>query len=264
MTVNKMTLHQHLRGRDLKSIERDVLQAMASYGDYSLTNIRPALETVARDYALNVKTVRASVKSLVAKGIMEVVKEGGGRCNPTVYCVVELAETFPSRGRVSEVAEGVETLPSGDGNPPLPRPKPSPSTPKTLPSHGREPVVNQSFTKEETKERTSDGSIEPPGFSEFFELYPKRVDRSKARTAYKKILAECEADPATLLACARDYRDRCGSEGTPDRYVCKPANWLRDGKWRDYKPAPRDWWPGDLSPDEVEHRAATRARETGW
>jgi hypothetical protein len=154
--VNKVTLHQALRGRNLNSTQRDVLQALASYGSYELTDIRPALGTVAKDYGLNLKTVRGAVNDLQRLGYLHQVKAGAGRGNPSQYNItVPPAETLPSNGTFSLPIEAVKGTVSGSEKLPLQSTKGTVSRHKDSPQMG----VNQLKTSSSPVKSTSSSGI---------------------------------------------------------------------------------------------------------
>lgn len=100
--LNKFTLHQELRGRgDLKSVHRDVLQALASYGDYNLAGIRVSVERVCKDYGLSENTVRAAISYCRKGGYLQLIKAGVGRSNPSEYVIVIPPENPPNSGGFS-------------------------------------------------------------------------------------------------------------------------------------------------------------------
>lgn len=223
--VDSVTLHQRLKGRGLTSTQRDVLQAMASYGDYHLREIRPSLETVAREFELNVKTVRDAVNVLRERGFLIVVKEGGGRGNPTHYAIVDPSETLPSNGTLSRGNTPVsvsETLPSDSVNPPVSLHKPS-----------RQTGTNQSLTNSlpvKNHQGEADASDE---FSCWFQAYPRQEQRAKAKDAYRR--ARQKTDAKTLLDGAKKYSEQVARSQTEPRYVKLPANWLAKESWRDFE-----------------------------
>jgi hypothetical protein len=72
-------------------------------------------------------------------------------------------------------------------------------------------------------------------FEEWFAAYPKSVERDKARTAYAEAIAR-GATSETLGAATARYAAECTDKD--QKYTKKPANWLRDGAWKDRPPDP--------------------------
>lgn len=72
-------------------------------------------------------------------------------------------------------------------------------------------------------------------FSEFYELYPKKVDKQKAKEVFHKIMKnEPEVLPKLMEGLRQQVEARARSaEPTPLKYVPGPAVWLRNARWED-------------------------------
>lgn len=70
---------------NLPSHEKFIALALADYGSDDGTRIYPAIETVAGKVGKSERAVQYAIRSLEASGVLETVKEGGGRRNPTHY-----------------------------------------------------------------------------------------------------------------------------------------------------------------------------------
>lgn len=67
---------------------------------------------------------------------------------------------------------------------------------------------------------------EHPAFSLFWEAYPRKEAKGRARPAFMKALKKVE--PEKLLAAVRAYKF------SPDKtYIPLPATWLNDERWLD-------------------------------
>ncbi|GAB3192053.1 hypothetical protein [Nesterenkonia suensis] len=90
-------------------------------------------------------------------------------------------------------------------------------------------------TGEETLSRTGSAvahMTEPDTFDQFWNTYPRKADKKKARTAYKAALKR--ADPDTILRGAQAYAD---DPNRDDAYTKYPASWLNADAW-DNDPLP--------------------------
>lgn len=73
------------------------------------------------------------------------------------------------------------------------------------------------------------------GFDEFWKVFPRRVAKFAARTAWDKALKHDTAD--AIIAGAKRYaKERIGQD---IRFTAHPATWLNQGRWLDeQEPAP--------------------------
>jgi hypothetical protein len=92
---------------------------------------------------------------------------------------------------------------------------------------------------DEASRRRAADAAPPEGedvFRSFWDQYPKRQGEDAAHRAFSEAVA-AGADPQAVIAGALRYAaDRADK---PDRYTAMPANWLRDGRWKD-EPAKPD------------------------
>ena len=66
-------------------------------------------------------------------------------------------------------------------------------------------------------------------FEQFWQAYPRKVGKGKAREAYTKALRV--TDPATLTDQARRYAQSV--QGKDPQYVAHPSTWLNQERWHD-------------------------------
>jgi len=92
----------------------------------------------------------------------------------------------------------------------------------------REPV-NEPDAQAQAPAREGGGGYD---FEDFWAAYPNRVDRDAAERAWLWALAQ-GANPARLVVKARRY---AATDKVARGYAKTPANWLRDGGWRDPQP----------------------------
>jgi len=77
-----------------------------------------------------------------------------------------------------------------------------------------------------------DGGVSEYDFGAFWAAYPNRVQRDAAERAWSDAVV-AGANPARLIVKARRY---AASDKVARGYAKTPANWLRDGDWRDPQP----------------------------
>jgi len=92
---------------ELPSTEKFVLLAMADYASDSGESIFPSVETLSRKTSLSERAVQKSIKSLLLKGFLVLVEEGGGRSHTNLYRI-EIGK-FEEFKRVNEV-QGVNVV----------------------------------------------------------------------------------------------------------------------------------------------------------
>jgi len=248
-TLNKLTLHQELRGRkDLKSVHRDVLQALASYGSYDLTSIKPSVERICTDYGLAVNTVRAAIRHCRERGYLIQVRPGVGRGNPTEYTIVIPVENPPKIGGLSLEETNAKPPTVEDENPPTLDVKPPKVCVKT--PHGLD--TNQVETSSSPVKSNQGDADASEDFEIWFRTYPRREQKALAKAAYAEAVKK--DSPSVLLAGLQKYKT--AMQNTEPRYIKLPANWLKEERWRDYDMVlHHDWVLGD--------RWMTRAEKAG-
>lgn len=268
-TPTQLNLSRLLRGSGLGPMELLMLMAVASYGDYDLTNIRPALATVAADYKINVKTVRKTVAALRDKGILKLANKGtGGKGNPSRYYVdlsplKQAGDTLPPGGRVSDESGGLYP-PTFNRYPPISGP---------IPSHA---VVDDQFLPVSTKKEAIPSfeessayaavgafpsSMENRGskatavlapavkavgnhqfieadFEKWLHTFPRRQNRPHNRRAVEREyrLALEKVGAGVLQATAALY----ATKGVDPQFVPLAQNWLKRECWGEFYKAPRE------------------------
>jgi hypothetical protein len=97
-------------------------------------------------------------------------------------------------------------------------------------------IPEQEQEQEAGAEETRDDAREarlPPGFQNFWRLYPKKVGMDAALSAWRKKRCEPVADEILVgLEKQTNYLTRDGGQ-----YVPNPATWLNTGRWKDQPPA---------------------------
>ncbi len=77
---------------DLPTYEKFVLLAMADYASDTGESIYPSIETLCRKTSISERMVHYSVARLIAKGLLELIKPGGGKTTNTYRIVPEKLE----------------------------------------------------------------------------------------------------------------------------------------------------------------------------
>ncbi len=74
-------------------------------------------------------------------------------------------------------------------------------------------------------------------FEDFFSAYPKRGgNRYLTEVAYADLVAGGLETEERLVACAKNYADACRIQGTTERYIKNPENFLKDLTFEKYLP----------------------------
>ena len=126
-----------------------------------------------------------------------------------------VAATSPPSSPLASSPDGFPPSPYSTNNtPPSFTPSPLPSTPPSLspPTRAKARIV-----------------VEPDRFSEFWDVYPRRVAKAAAMKAYRKALEQTPADE--ILDGARRYAAERAGES--DEFTAHPSTWLNQGRWAD-------------------------------
>lgn len=109
--------------------------------------------------------------------------------------------------------------------------KPPPPTGGNLPVEREETSTSPSSKKIKTSSEGARDSASAAEFDEFWALYPRKVNKAKARTAFARALKR--ADLSVILAALREQ-----SKGWTDpQFVPHPTTWLNGDRWADEAPA---------------------------
>lgn len=74
----------------------------------------------------------------------------------------------------------------------------------------------------------------PPEFEQFWQVYPRRVEKLRAFKAWQARIRE-KVPPADLIAAARQYAEKCRREGTEERFIKHPSTFLGPARpYEDY------------------------------
>lgn len=78
------------------------------------------------------------------------------------------------------------------------------------------------------------GSDDDPDFTLFWDIWPRKVGKGQARSAWRSAIKK--ADPLTIIVAAEAYRDRVRDFGTEIKFVPHPSTWLNGERWGDQVP----------------------------
>ncbi len=121
-----------------------------------------------------------------------------------------------------------------------------------------ESVRNRTQDKEEDKDKEEEktntlsdksdrASDDPPGFAEFWEVYPRKIGKGAARKAWRKVKADGRNGEIVAAVKAQS-----GSEQWRRGFIPNPATWLNQERWNDtpYDPPTKYGLPvGDTNED---------------
>lgn len=77
--LTKLLWQKRLRGADLTPVEYMVLLTLSTYADKALMNAHPGWVRLAADTRLDVRTIKKAVRSLTAKGYVQLIQPGGNQ-----------------------------------------------------------------------------------------------------------------------------------------------------------------------------------------
>ncbi|WP_191060965.1 DUF1376 domain-containing protein [Geminicoccus harenae] len=110
---------------------------------------------------------------------------------------------------------------------------------ETAPAHqaANEGHIN-GYPKPNTKTKDSPPTVPLPGdervleeFEVWWQAYPRKIGRKATLEAYRRARAEAGAD--VLLTAVKAAAAAWRTEGTQDRFIPHPANWLEQRRWQD-------------------------------
>ncbi len=98
--------------------------------------------------------------------------------------------------------------------------------------HSKETLSKETITKE--KEMIARAESIPPGFEEFWKIYPKKIAKAKAQRLYS-VKLKSGVTQETLLKAAGNYAEVLKVNVTPYHYILHPSTFLGpDSRYEDY------------------------------
>jgi hypothetical protein len=161
----------------------------------------PSQRTLAHKARCTEGFVGVALKQMMSDGHLEVERAAAGRGNPARYRL----KKPPTANTLSEKPD------SGTEETPFPN--------ENTPYIG---TVNKP-------------SLLPPGFDEFWKVYPRKVAKADAAKAYAKVMKGPSAPTVEQLL---EAVARYAKAQKDPQYVAHPATWLRQGRWEDEQEAP--------------------------
>lgn len=93
-----------------------------------------------------------------------------------------------------------------------------------------QPAANPN--KKQYKENKEDNNIYAERFLEFWEVYPRKINKAKAEKIFYQLLKK-GIDHETIITGARNYNEE--TRGTEERYIAHATTWLNGERWKDEK-----------------------------
>ena len=90
------------------------------------------------------------------------------------------------------------------------------------------PIRSREYT--ENTPQPPKGERVPAGFAEFWALYPKKVGKDAAMSAWKR---KVKGDSAEVIASLKTQKTQEAWTKDGGRFIPNPATWLNQGRWKD-------------------------------
>jgi Helix-turn-helix domain len=99
-------------------------------------------------------------------------------------------------------------------------------------------AVSRAVSRALSAPRSQLTQLTQQSFEEFFSLYPRQDGATAAARAWPTAVREAAADAADGADSAAVIIDACRRfarriDGTEPKFICKPAKWLEERRWRD-------------------------------
>lgn len=191
----------------------------------------PSRQTVADETGVSKASVARALPELRSAGLLtwtQAIAKDGTPCGPNTYRVQGVSHTDTPLSQSDTPLSHTDTPGASQGDTGV-------SHTETL----RRPI------KEEPKKKTlapAAATTQNDKFDEFWDAYPRKKDKGKARTAWTKALKRADAD--TIIAGAKAYAHTPVED---PKYLKYPQGWLTGERWTDEpdKPtAPEPLTPG--------------------
>jgi DNA-binding transcriptional ArsR family regulator len=167
----------------------------------------PSYQHIADQCEIDRSTVRRHIKQLEAQGLLRIEHRDGPKGNSSNLYFLTLSGVGPKTPPVGSESTGVGQLPTGGVGPE-----------STRTSHFSEPVNEpQSLSN---------------GFDQFWKLYPRKVDKTKAHKAWSKLSMTPDLFTTITAALARQRTsiDWLKSGG---QFIPHATTWLNGRRWED-------------------------------
>lgn len=217
----------------LTQTQRLVLVGIASHDGKG--GAWPSVETLARYAGVHKRNAQRAIVGLVELGYLEVdMQEGGNRWTKPQY-----------RTNLYRLI-GAPTPPEGSPAPPLEEPDDEPGV-APAPSLGvapapPEPSIEPSITTTHTLSQgtlvvatvpVAEIELRGSSFDDWWALYPRRVGKGAARTAWTKAVKRLNGDVEVLMQRTRLQVFVWAQEQREARFIPHPATWLNQERYDD-------------------------------
>ena len=194
---------------------------LARYADNETLQAFPSRETLAERARCHVKSIDRAIQELAELGaIVKTHRKAGNGFQSNVYTLLRVG---------TQMSPGRDTGDEGVGTPVSPPRDTSVSLTRTteLEPEELEPLNNQTSVIK--------------SFDEFWEVYPKHLQKGEARKAFFKAVQRV-GDADTIL---EGVRRMAADPNLPvKQFIPYPATWLNRGGWDDEPFPPREGIPG--------------------
>jgi predicted phage replisome organizer len=99
-------------------------------------------------------------------------------------------------------------------------------TNKSLPIHATDIRIKN-------KEKEIKKDIVPPQFDEFWSLYPRKIEKQKALSAWEGVIKR-GSDPSEVLQATNNYIQQIKVNETETKFIKHPSSFLNKDTWKDY------------------------------
>lgn len=188
---------------------------------------------IAEALSLDRKTVQSAVNDLIESGYLTRAQKRGedGRMVTVEYTIFAEAQSVDQKTDNGTLVG--KNYPVGGEN---------------FPNEWGKIGPHKKTTKKTTIEDQS------PAFDEWWEVYPKKVGKGAARTAYRKAVKK--VNPDTLIARTRTAKSLWERDKTERRFIPNPATWLNQERWEDETLVDSPATSGDLFQDALDNPLA--------
>lgn len=199
---------------------------LADIGDDDGTNVFPSVAFVCWRLGRSERAVQTGMSRLREMGVLVVVKEGGGRANPTEYFFDE--NLLPAR---LSWKEHRKRNPAVYANPAVDDTKPrslGQETPQPTAPNPSVPVIHPSNTP--LPPFALSGSEVGVSFDEFWKEYPRHEEKAAAKAAWGKLK---QAERELALAGLKRKKNSFQWQKERGRYICYARRFLSKRMWED-------------------------------
>jgi hypothetical protein len=217
----------------LSAGDRELYAALLAHRNERTGQCNPSLGALARRLGITRRTVMRRLERLEVAGAIARDRHAADR-QPADYELLVWSDTSlpPSR------CDGATTQ-SGDGG--VPRDTDDPPARDagvtrlgTLVSPEHANRTRERNTRSNSRAQPS-RAITPAGFDDFWKLYPRRVARARAESAYGKAVSN-GTTPAAIASGLSEWCAFWSADGTEAKFIPYPTTFLSQERWSDAPP----------------------------